>query len=609
MFRTDERQSLCEVLVPPDGYRLDKAVVTTYSLDLTALVAIVSSAGGGISESGDDEWSVQELARAVLGLGRNVTVYAQQGLVRLGSAKRAHRLLSLFERFIVPISPRDAAFHPKVWAVKFVATGPGSKPARYRLLCSSRNLTAANTWECGVVLEGAPAASPGRVGPAVARFLRAVGRAAPDGRAARAMATELAKVKFGSSRSEGRWKFDAQTEGAASLWRQVGFTSAKRALFVAPFLGSTFLDQLRRKYGQELRVISTQSALDGLVEKAPDSDLAKWLTGAAGRAYIVVPGPPSGEPRLDLHAKLLLEEAGRGGRTVVGSANGTSAAWGLGARRNWEASVTLEGPNLLQKFEREFVYEAGSKVRLRPWIQEYHADRLSPVQRFEEELEQIQRSLGAMRLRLHWDAKAKALVLSAEGRLPEVPKASVDLSMAPFGVADPTADLADARPLWRGVSLVYKNATLSQLGALVMVRAELRESAVGPRDFFLLATIDGPKGWQDLRDQEVLRESLGDSGLYELLMGLLRGQPPSASEANGEGRDKSERSIPGRVADPGVLESILHAWATAPDRFDGFIAAIDGLPGDTASGAVGQLQKLIATLKTASASKRGRRRV
>lgn len=46
MFRPDsnrDRTDYSGILMPPDGYRLDRAVGTTYSLDLEALTAVAIS--------------------------------------------------------------------------------------------------------------------------------------------------------------------------------------------------------------------------------------------------------------------------------------------------------------------------------------------------------------------------------------------------------------------------------------------------------------------------------------------------------------------------------------------------------------------------------------
>ena len=56
MFRPDsnrDRTDYSGILMPPDGYRLDRAVGTTYSLDLEALTAVAICLG--LSEETDSK--------------------------------------------------------------------------------------------------------------------------------------------------------------------------------------------------------------------------------------------------------------------------------------------------------------------------------------------------------------------------------------------------------------------------------------------------------------------------------------------------------------------------------------------------------------------------
>ena len=56
MFRPDsnrDRTDYSGILIPPDGYRLDRAVGTTYSLDLEALTAVAICLG--LSEETDSK--------------------------------------------------------------------------------------------------------------------------------------------------------------------------------------------------------------------------------------------------------------------------------------------------------------------------------------------------------------------------------------------------------------------------------------------------------------------------------------------------------------------------------------------------------------------------
>ena len=69
MFRPDsnrDRTDYSGILMPPDGYRLDRAVGTTYSLDLEALTAVAICLG--LSEETDSAARLDERHRYLLPL-------------------------------------------------------------------------------------------------------------------------------------------------------------------------------------------------------------------------------------------------------------------------------------------------------------------------------------------------------------------------------------------------------------------------------------------------------------------------------------------------------------------------------------------------------------
>ena len=53
----------------------------------------------------------------------------------------------------------------------------------------------------------------------------------------------------------------------------------------------------------------------------------------------------------------------------LGSANGTTAAWGTSTRGlNWEAVVHFRDPKALARFEREFLFQSPSGQVPNPWV-------------------------------------------------------------------------------------------------------------------------------------------------------------------------------------------------------------------------------------------------
>ena len=65
MFRPDsncDRTDYSSILMPPDGYRLDRAVGATYSLDMETLTAVAICLG--LSEA-EPNWCVEYIAEGV----------------------------------------------------------------------------------------------------------------------------------------------------------------------------------------------------------------------------------------------------------------------------------------------------------------------------------------------------------------------------------------------------------------------------------------------------------------------------------------------------------------------------------------------------------------
>ena len=80
MFRTDERQSLCDLLAAPDGYRIHSLLVMTYSVDFTALTALLAGLGPQPVALGAEQ-DVTDVARAIFGLKRRVVVFANKAFI------------------------------------------------------------------------------------------------------------------------------------------------------------------------------------------------------------------------------------------------------------------------------------------------------------------------------------------------------------------------------------------------------------------------------------------------------------------------------------------------------------------------------------------------
>ena len=354
MLPPDSRTTAFELIRPPSGYRLDFAVLTTYTLDLEALLVLplsmLAHPDGGLEELLADP---PRLYQAIRDAGDRVHAFVDEKGIAIPRGARS--LYSMLESSVHPVrAPNRGAFHPKVWVARFTAVD-GTAEDLLRVAVLSRNLTFDRSWDVALASE-ALLRSRRRV--AASRPLRdfllelpqlATGRI-PEGIVERveALADQVTRTAFPAPDG-----FDSPIE-----FHAIGLTRGRRSwslpssgyrtLAVAPFANQTGLAAVSRLGGDDRILVSRQEELDKLSEDV----LAEWnevfvlSDTAQGEAE---DGPaetdeddsgtgadarPSG-----LHAKMIAVEHGWDVTWSVGSANLTSAAF-AGSNVEMMASVT-----------------------------------------------------------------------------------------------------------------------------------------------------------------------------------------------------------------------------------------------------------------------------
>ncbi len=150
MLAPDSRKLLLDALRPPPGHSLDRAVATTFTLDLaTALMVPLAFAGFRFA----DQLDPIEVMEALRGMGDRLDVFCQAGAINAGAWPSD--LMALLENVIHEVRrPRPGhIFHPKVWVLRFVDQ---LQEPSYRCLVLSRNLTADRSWDTLLWLDGWP---------------------------------------------------------------------------------------------------------------------------------------------------------------------------------------------------------------------------------------------------------------------------------------------------------------------------------------------------------------------------------------------------------------------------------------------------------------------
>lgn len=344
----ETRVLLTDGLRPPAGYRVDLAVGTTYSLNLTALL-LAPLSFAVFDQPADEELGGVDpvrLLEAVRRHSEHTTVFCQAGAIHVPSRFRS--ILTFVEDSVVQVMPptEGAIFHPKVWALRF-ADADGRH--LHRVLVLSRNMTLDRSWDTALVLDEAPDGAID-AGPAAA-FVRSLPGLAtqplgPDRLAAvEDLAATLERVRLAAPRPfTGGHLLPIGLDGT-EVWPFPD--RAFRLLAISPFLTAPALAELGALCTRRT-LVSRAESLD-LVGGAA---LAGWEVRVLNR---VAETDPDGdvtddEPAVNeyvgshegLHAKtFVLDERGTGtSMTVTGSANLTGRRWG----RNVEFDAVLTGP-------------------------------------------------------------------------------------------------------------------------------------------------------------------------------------------------------------------------------------------------------------------------
>ena len=332
MLAPDVRVVAIDLLRPPPGYRLDQALLTTYSLDLEALLAlplaVLAHADQGVDALLSDPLLLVEALREA---GSRLHVFVDED--GMAVPRSARELYALLEPCVHPVrAPNGGAFHPKVWIARFVNDDEDDEDhVMLRVAILSRNLTFDRSWDIALASEAVPAAKrKSRPSGALAKLVSALPELAtlelPESVRAtlETFAGEVGQTRFPSP------------EGFSDpiMFHTLGLSRSKKAwtprangsrvLAVAPFLSRTPLDQVSAITGGQRTLVARQDQLDEL----PLDALERWseILVLADAAIAELKDEELSRPS-GLHAKLLAIEHGSDVTWWVGSANLSRAGW------------------------------------------------------------------------------------------------------------------------------------------------------------------------------------------------------------------------------------------------------------------------------------------
>ena len=152
----NDRLDYGHILAPPENYRLDFAVGTTYSLDLDALVGACIALG--LSEETDSDLMKNPicLLEALRATGDKIALFCEGGQIHLPN--NVTSLYILLEKMVFPVTTAKSrgiskypSFHPKFWLIRYV---DDKNNPLYRIVVLSRNLTFDRSWDVTFCMDG-----------------------------------------------------------------------------------------------------------------------------------------------------------------------------------------------------------------------------------------------------------------------------------------------------------------------------------------------------------------------------------------------------------------------------------------------------------------------
>lgn len=558
MLNPQEREVFLDALRPDPGSVLDRAVGTSFTLDLDALLLVPLAFA--LFESDGSTPDPTALLAAIQQNASHLALYCDAAHIK--APARDQKLFVLLESSLLPIlAPRRGVVHPKLWVLRFRSV---EGEMRHRVLVLSRNLTFDTSWDLLVRFD--EESSGAKLGNDVAAVLRGLD-ALSGSPITRSIASSVAGVRFAVPEP-----FDEARLYGLGLDRRVTFdpitvAPGDRVLVVSPFLSVDRLHQLRALGERHRTLVSRPDELTRIGSAAVD----EWGTPLVLRATQGWEATDAEAAGLaGLHAKLYVVDRGERTTWFMGSANATGSA----VARNVETVVQLVGPRT-KAGVGVLLSEGSNEVRFRTLLEEFPVLETEPAERTPEELEEsrleeIARDISRLRLdaRVRTEGDGYRLDLTFHGNIPPLRRG--DRVYARLV----TRTLEERTQLNHTPAASLVAARSSEITSLVALRLTGDTSLAAPRELVLAARLlDAPED----RAERLLIDLIPDQRRFALLLFLMlaAGDPDAdtATEARHLVATAGSHVASDYAVDIPLFEALVRTSARDPQR----LAAIDTL--------------------------------
>ena len=355
MFRPDsncDRTDYNIILMPPDGYKLDKAIGTTYSLDLEALTAVAICLG--LSEETDSKLMQNPISmlNALQKVSDKIILFCEAGQIKAPLKPTA--LSILLEKMVVEVAlPKDRqlgrypAFHPKTWVLSYV-NKDGDK--KYRFVVMSRNLTFDRSWDVSFSMDSSRMVRQKKKTKPIINFLdflsgsvsNNVKDAGKKRTLIRNMQAELADVSFSLDSKEFGENFEILSLGigknAYQMSEDVLFSTDRNSadstfhelVVMSPFLSESVIADFniaeRGLSDSKRTLITRRSELSKLKEMDTDNFTIYVLKDEIVDGEDAISDETTDKMKQDIHAKIYIRRKYADVDLYLGSMNASYSA-------------------------------------------------------------------------------------------------------------------------------------------------------------------------------------------------------------------------------------------------------------------------------------------
>lgn len=326
------------LLNPPECFRLERAVATTYSLDLITLLSIPVALFYNKNLDGKITEDRMDIFDAIQKSSETITVYCQKGKIKV--PVEFNRMLTFIEDSVIEILPdaKFKSFHPKLWIIRYKNF---KNKVLYRVLVLSRNLTFDRSYDIAFSLEGFAGNKENTKNESLCNYLSHLtksGKFKDDD----IFINELASVDFTVSEPFNGFK-----------WHPMGFDRYtnplqkqqwKDLIIVSPFLHKDTLLEFSRQISGKKYLFSRKEELDKIHKDILDQFktfcFSKYIVEGEDSEYedeVVSDQPDEETMPQNLHAKIYI------GTDTTGITN-----WFLGSANCSKPAMTTNEEFLIQ---------------------------------------------------------------------------------------------------------------------------------------------------------------------------------------------------------------------------------------------------------------------